>query len=569
MKQILEQITEINHLNCADSFRNSVREHPLFSLPLQLRTEPTYLPLSSGELLLISEYVSNGMSSLLLNLHYVHKYVDNSWVEILAIPHAKKVRVHGNTIYAIIELEENQYSVCQYDLGGHQIQHCTIENESDTQINLDSIYFSENRVVYCYQYFLEQIPYVDREKYTSSSRLEWREDTEKNLLSVYAFSNELKDNPHLYHHSLNVCGLKVRWKELDGTAAHEKDLGIKSFHQIVTLLHGDVMQICYTEPDPLYIKSEEEYDYYVCFVYPDGSIQDCAQTLPAVSRTRFHMERPCSETSPHAIFYSCDEDIICGVYEIVKDALPKEVYCTQVAPILGHQLFLSKGKKEEASAYIATMQSMARQSKALRKKYAPAAPYNEEPSFTEYLRDCGSGKYREELDVLFGFDLRQKEISKMKIAEDERPLRVFGTAYGKIFVSTCFVYREDKNAYTASALFYYDVATGKGLPIDADSPHKRYVLANVTEEHFSYLSGYSALRMGYKQAKITCRSFSGEVLGELEIDSKDPCIGAIEHQGILHVLTKNKVAFKTKLEMPPTILTHTAYFMKDDRTDSV
>lgn len=301
MKKILEQVLEINHLKYAELFHDSVREHPSFQLPLQLRTEPIYVPLISGELLLISEYVSNSINSLLLNLHCVHKYVNNSWVEILSIPHAKKVRVHGNTIYAIVELEENHYSVYQYDLDGRQIQHCIIENEPETQINLDSIYFTDKCVVYCYQYFLEQIPYVDREKYTSTSRLEWREDTDKNLLSVYAFSTELKNHPRLYNRSLNICGMKIRWQELDGSAVCDKDLGIKSFQQVVTLLYGDVMQICYTEPDPIWIKPEDEYEYYVCFVYPDGTIQDCSRTIPKGSRTRFNMDRSFSGTTPFHI----------------------------------------------------------------------------------------------------------------------------------------------------------------------------------------------------------------------------------------------------------------------------
>lgn len=560
MKQILKQVTEINHLRHAEIFRNAAREHPRFSLPLQLRSEPIFIPISSGELLLLSEYVSNGMSSLLLNVYYVHKYVDNSWIEILTIPHAEKVRVHGNTIYAITELKENQYRVCQYDLDGHLIQHCIIENEPETQINLDSIYFSGNRVVYCYQYFLEQIPYFDREKYTSCSRLEWREDTDKNLLSVYAFSTELKDEPRLYNQSLNTCGLKVRWRELNGGDVHDKDLGIKSFHQIVTLLHGDVMQICYTEPDPIWIKPENEYEYYVCFVFPDGTIQDCAQAIPKGRRPRFNMERQFSETTPNSIFYAIDEEIVC-VYEIKKGELPKEVYCTNGASTFSHcHFFHSKGNREESSACIKFARDTAQKYKEFRDKNPiPPLSKKEKEEFTNYLRDCGNGKYREKLESLFDIDLREKDISKMKISEDESPLRVYGTAYGKIFVSTCLKNADNKHSDTSSALFYYDTETEQGVLVDADSPHKRYVIGSVTDQHFSYLSGYSALRMGYKQARIICRSFSGELLGELSIDSKDPCIGAIEHQGIIHVLTKNKVAFKTRQEMPPTILTFSAY----------
>ena len=68
MRKILEQTIEINHLEYADAFHDSVRKHPAFQLPLQLRTEPTYVPLSNGDLLIISEYVSNSLNSFLLNL---------------------------------------------------------------------------------------------------------------------------------------------------------------------------------------------------------------------------------------------------------------------------------------------------------------------------------------------------------------------------------------------------------------------------------------------------------------------------------------------------------------------
>ena len=564
MRKILEQTMEINHLEYADIFCNSVREHPAFWLPLQLRTEPTHVPLSNGELLLVSEYVSNGLSSLLLNLFCVHKYHENSWVKILAIPHVRKMRVHENTIYAISELPESRYSVCQYDLEGHLIRDCILEQEPETQINLDSIYFSENHVVYCYQQFLKQLPYIDREKYTSRFRVEWRESAEKNLLSLCAFSTEPEGGRLLYKQSLNMCRLKVRWKELNGTAVYDKDLGIQSFHQIVTLHYGDVMQICYTEPDPLYIKAEAEYEYYVCFVYPDGTIQDCSQTIPKGLRPYFNLDYPFSETTPRSIFYvNHDEDGVMCVYEIQKGKNPEEVYRTNGATTLANLNFFNLYENSvEATKCIEFARDSAIWFKEFKSKQPiPPLSEKEETEFREYLRSRGSGKYRESLEEIFGIDLWEKQLSKMKRLDDERPLRIYGVAYRKVFASTCLIDENANDIDNSSALFYYDLDQEKGELIEACTPYKRYVLSSVTDQHFSYLSGDSAPRLGYRNAKIICKTFSGELLGKLDIDDSKLCLGAIEHQGIIHILMKNKVAFKTKSEMPPTILTYMAYLI--------
>lgn len=563
MRKILEQTIEINHLEYADSFCDSVRKHPAFQLPLQLRTEPTYVPLSNGELLLISEYISNGLNSLLLNLFCVYKYNGNSWTKILAIPHVRKMRVHENTIYSISELSENRYSVCQYDLDGNQIHDCILENEPYTQIDLDSIYFTDKHIVYCYQYFLKQIPYVDRKKYVSPFMVEWRENREKDLLSVYAFSNELGRPTRLYNHSLNACGLRVRWKSLDGNVVYDKDLGIKSFQQIVTLLHNNIMQICYTDPNPVWIRPQNEYEYHVCFVYPDGAVQDCSQTIPKGMRTSFNMDSLFSETIPRSIFYANNEDGLICVYEIQKGKTPVAVYCTNGASTLAHLNFFSlNANSVEATKCIKFARDSAVQFKEYMSKHPiPPLSEKEEAEFIEYLQDCGSGKHQESLEEIFGLDLRDKQISKMKKLEDESPLRIYGIAYRKVFASTCLIDENGNNVDTSSALFYYDLDLEKGELIEANTPHKRYILGSVTDQRISYLSGDSAPRLGYRNAKLICKTLSGELLGKLDIDTSKLCLGAIEHQGIIHILMKNKVSFKTKLEMPPTILTHMAYLI--------
>lgn len=149
----------------------------------------------------------------------------------------------------------------------------------------------------------------------------------------------------------------------------------------------------------------------------------------------------------------------------------------------------------------------------------------------------------------------------MKRLDDERPLRIYGVAYRKVFASTCLIDENANDIDNSSALFYYDLDQEKGELIEACTPYKRYVLSSVTDQHFSYLSGDSAPRLGYRNAKIICKTFSGELLGKLDIDDSKLCLGAIEHQGIIHILMKNKVAFKTKSEMPPTILTYMAYLI--------
>lgn len=561
MRKILEQTIEINHLEYADAFHDSVRKHPAFQLPLQLRTEPTYVPLSNGDLLIISEYVSNSLNSLLLNLFCVYKYHGSSWTKILAVPHVRKMRVHENTIYAISELAENRYSVCQYDLDGHQIQHCIIENEPYTQIDLDSIYFTDKYVVYCYQHFLKQIPYVDRKKYTSPSIVGWRENSKKDLLSVYVFSNELENSTRLYNRSLNTCNLKVRWKSLDGNVVCDKDLGIKSFQQIVTLLHNNIMQICYTDPDPAWIRPQNEYEYHVCFVYPDGTIQDCSQTIPKGLRTCFNMDYLFSENTPYSIFYANNEDGLMCVYEIKKGENPEEVYCSNGATTLDHLNFFNLDVNSvEAAKCIDFAKNSAIQFKEYMSKHPiPPLSEKEEAEFKEYLIDCGSEQHQESLEEIFGLDLRDKQLSKMKRLEDESPLRIYGVAYRKVFASTCLIDVEADNTDTSSALFYYDLDQKRGCLLETSIPHKRYVLGSITDQHMSYLTGDSAPRLGYRNAQIICKTFSGELLEKLDIDASKLCLGAIEHQGIIHVLMKNKVAFKRKSEMPPTILTLMAY----------
>ena len=563
MQKILHQECEINHTNYAQAFRETVRKHPLFNFPLQLRTEPTFIPLSSGELLLISEYISRTMNSLLLNMFCVHKFVNNQWIDILTITHAKRVRVHQNCIYAIVELDENQYCVSQYDSDGNLVRSHTIENEPDTQINLDSIYFVDNKIVYCYQCFTEQIPYVEREKYTSSCHLEWRENKDKNLLSVYGISDELEENQRLWSQSLNICNLKIRSQGLDGIIILDKELGIKSFHQVVTLLHGDVMQICYTEPDTIWIKTEQEYEYYVCYVFPDGTIQDCGTTIPPLQRNPLDRHVEYCHTIADDIYYSGSDNVL-STYEIKKDTHPREVFFIAGLGRLGYETCLSQGKSVQSSAFLGNAQKQSpeyvRTMRILDKKNSRATFRNK--GFLQYIRECGSENHRENIESIFGLNLWQTEISKLKITESEQPLSILSIAHGKIFMSRCLKHDKIETSETASILFYYDIEKQTGHLIDASRPHKRYVLGNVTDTHFTYFSGLSAIKMGYKSGQVVCENFKGEVLCQYDIEPKSQCIGFIEHQGILHVLHKNKVAFKTRLEMPPTILIHTAYLIE-------
>ena len=101
------------------------------------------------------------------------------------------------------------------------------------------------------------------------------------------------------------------------------------------------MQICYTDPDPAWIRPQNEYEYHVCFVYPDGTIQDCSQTIPKGLRTCFNMDYLFSENTPHSIFYANNEDGIMCVYEIKKGENPEEVYCSNGATTLDHLNFFN------------------------------------------------------------------------------------------------------------------------------------------------------------------------------------------------------------------------------------
>ena len=560
MKQILEQSIEINHMKFTQSFHRSVREHHNFQLPLQLRTEPTYIPTSNGELLLFSEYISTVLNSLSLNLHYIHKYMDNIWVEILTIAHAKKVRMYNDTIYAIIEVAEGQYQVLQYDTDGKEIQSCMIENEPDTQINLDSIYFVNNQIVYCYQCFTEQIPYIEHEKYVSSCHLEWRENKDKKLLSVYGFSDELEENQRLWSQSLNMCNLRIRRQGLDGISVLDKEIGIKSFHQVVTLLPGDVMQICYTEPDIIWIKPEQEYEYFVCYVFPDGTIQDCGTTIPPLLQNPFSRHVEFAHTMTDSIYYTGSDNVL-SIYEITKNQHPKEVFFAAGLGRLGFEECLSQGKCAQPSDFLGNAQNQSPEyvrTMRMQDKETDGEIFRDK-GLLQHIRECGNGNHRENIDSILGLNLRQTEISKLKITEGEQGLSVLGMANGKIFISRCLKHDEIDASETASILFYYDIKQGNGHLIDASRPHKRYVLGNVTDTHFTYFSGLSAVGLGYKSGQVICDNFTGEELCRCDIDSKTQCIGFIEHQGILHILTKNKAAFRTRGEISPTIVTHKAY----------
>ena len=537
MKTILEQVIKPNHFSHAEHFPDSVRNHPSFQYRLDLRGKPTIISTNKGELLLISEYVSGAMDRLVLSIIYVHKYIDNSWVEILAVPLAKKVRVHGDYIYVIKEMEQGRYSVSQCNLDGHQIQGCLIENEPDTQINLDSIYFTENRIVYCYQCFIEKLSYVNREKYYSSYRLEWVENTEKNLLSVKGYSLYDNEQTCLWSKSFNTCWIKVKCKEMDGCTVYDKDLGLKSFHQIVTMLDNDVMQICYTDWDIPQVMREDEYLYHVCYIYGDGTINDHAQSIGLVKRNPF--EKQFSQINQLSIFFSgITMDKTLCTYRIDKNCVPELVYSAPKPTTKELDSYVSQEKQEAYAVIYAKIKEDEEEAKKEHAKYEklladtdPLTPKQrraEDKAYQRYLEDTKDDEPRESLDIIFS---NLDDTSDMIWRQRYEGMGVFGVAYNKLFYSMITL----DYPGTVSLCGYYDIEKKEKVFLEADKLWRSYFLGNVTEEYFLYFSGSDAQGFGYRSGTLIIKKFSGEVVCTVQLDYTKLCIGFIEQMGVLYI----------------------------------
>ena len=551
MKEILKHTIEINHLSYAEAFRDSVRKDINFHNPLYLNREPSFFSTENGDLLLVSEYISWGIENLLLNMFYVHKYINSAWVEILAIPHAKNVKVYDNLIYAIIELEEGQYDVTQYDTNGQPLRHCILENEPDTQINLDSIYFTKTQVVYCYQYFLEQMPNIYCPKYTSSGILEWREDTAKNLLNVYSFAY-YPENTRLWNHSVNVCGLMVRWKALDGSEVHDTDLGIKSFHQTVTLLCDNVMQICYTDWNLPEMMREDEYWYHVCFVYADGTINDCAHSIERVKRNPFHMDQQFSYTNQPSIFFTgLTTDNMLVAYRIEKNRPPELLHSTPIPTREELDSYLTDEKKMVFDAYCLKMQEREVMLKKLDeesvKREQRASPRTrkkieaERSGFEKYLEETKDDIPEEKIDEIFGVNHQYSVyISRMKSKQMYQGISAFGIAYKKLFYNSNLL-DDSSTTNTVSLCAYFDIQKKEFIVLEADKPLSTYVLGNVTDQYLIYFSGLDAEGFGYRNGSIIMRRFTGEVVYTMPLDPDKDCVAFIEHLGVLHILYKDKM----------------------------
>ena len=520
-----------------------------------IKPDAKFIASNNGELLLITKYCK---------VTYVYKFIQDDWSEILALEHIScenRIRVYEDFIYFIHMISGRQYKICRYDLDGQHINEILLTDKPNTQLDVDSIFIRKDHITYCYKEFLSCTMDIDPKNFCASNYdIKWHINKQAKKISVSAYLHK----EFAWKKCFNVSQIKIRCQTLDGKLIYNKDLGIKTFHQVITLWENGVIQICYTDPDIEHIDFAYRYDYHVCYVYSDGTINDYFHSIPKVKRGSRDVQISRDSLKEHLYYSGIDAAGTHITYIIKKDAQPQligEIHKPTLDQLNTHFTEKEQKKYDAQGKKLVEFQL---QSSIELEEYIKQ--FKNPLSKKQQAKEAAAELLYFELSkhIIEPLDLRaylMKHISKFDYDTNQygNITDLLGVANNILyFVFTYYTVEHDnfKASEYIDILFSYDI----------ESKQSRIIRKSKSVYHRNcWLGGINDKFITYMIANINYMGVLGEILMEDREGSRIDSISSdenlalydlVEHKGILHLYYQNRLNFSA---CQPVVVRHIHY----------